>query len=154
MKRALVLVVALAVGGATYGAQALATVATQQLHGHLRSQARTSGCTSPVGICTAGRLDGTINGDFVFTMSDHPSSSTPGVFFYNGEIVVSTSRGELRCSDAGVYSFADPSGPNVELCTITSGTGEWAGATGSIRLHGTFTFAAGGDAHYDGDISR
>lgn len=154
MKRVLGLVLLLVLGVAGYGARALATASAQQVHGHLVSQALTSRCTSPVGVCTAGRLDGTINGAFVFTMSDHPSSATPGVFFYNGEIVVQTSRGELRCSDAGVYSFADSSGPNVELCTITGGTGDWAGVGGSIRLHGTFTLAAGGNAHYEGEIVR
>ena len=154
MKRVLVAVIVLGVGGAGYAARALATAGTQQVHGRLVSQALTSGCTSPVGICTAGRLEGTINGDFVFTMSSHPPSSTPDVFFYNGEIVVQTSKGELRCSDAGAYSFADPSGPNVELCTITSGTGDWAGVSGNIRLHGTFTDAGGGDAYFEGELSH
>jgi hypothetical protein len=154
MNRVVGFIVLLVLGAAAYGARALATAGAQQVHGHLVSQALTSRCTSPVGVCTAGRLHGTINGDFVFTMSDHPASTTPNVFFYDGEIVVQTSRGELRCSDAGVYSFADPSGPNVELCTITAGTGDWAGASGSIRLHGTFTGAAGGNAHYEGQISQ
>ena len=154
MKRLLIVVAVLVAAGAGYGARAIATADTQEAHGHLVSQALTSGCTSPVGLCTAGRLEGTINGDFVFTATSLQPSSTPGVFFYTGHIVVQTSKGEVRCEDAGAYGFADPSGPVVDLCTITGGTGDWAGVTGHIRIHGTFTLAEGGDSHYEGLISH
>lgn len=77
----------------------------QQAQGHLRSQAFTVGCTSPVGLCTAGRMDGVVEGDFVFTAESLVASDTPSVFFYTGHIVVQTSRGQLTCQDAGAYSF-------------------------------------------------
>jgi hypothetical protein len=137
-----------------YGAQALGSSDVQQIHGHLVSQAVTTGCTSPVGLCTAGRLEGVINGDFVFTASSLQPSATPGVFFYTGEIVVTTNQGEVRCQDAGAYSFVDPSGPVVDLCTITGGTGKYAGVSGHLRIHSTFTFAQGGDSHYEGTMTH
>lgn len=79
-------------------AQALA--GTKELTGQLTSHAVAEGCASPIGLCTAGRLVGGINGDLEFT------------------------------------------------CTITGGTGDYAGASGAIRIAGVFTFAGGGDSGY------
>jgi hypothetical protein len=153
MRGRLVVLAAAVAALAVYGTQALGSSSEQQAHGHLVSQVLTSGCTSPVGICTAGRLEGTVNGDFVFTATSLQPSATPGVLFYTGEIVVTTSRGEVRCQDAGAFQ-ASPPGGVVDLCTITGGTGDWAGASGHLRIHGTFTFAEGGDSHYEGVISH
>jgi hypothetical protein len=153
--RLLVLVALVAGAAGGYGVQALASAETQEAHGHLVSQVLSGpACTSPIGLCTAGRLEGTINGDFVFTATSLTPSSTPGVFFYTGEIVVQTSKGEVRCQDAGAYGLGQPSGPVVDICTITGGTGDWAGVTGHIRIHGTFTATEGGDSHYEGLITH
>jgi hypothetical protein len=138
---------------AGFGTIAAAAEDAQQVHGHLTSEAVTgSACTSPVGLCTAGRLDGVINGDFAFTAHSLQPTETANVFFYTGDIVVHTSRGDLRCTDAGAYDFA--SGGVVDLCTMTGGTGDWVGVQGHLRIHGTFTIAAGGNSHYEGEIAR
>jgi hypothetical protein len=139
---------------ALYVTQAFGSSGDQQAHGHLTSQVLAGpACTSAIGLCTAGRLDGTINGDFVFTADRLEPSDTPGVFFYTGHIVVETSRGRLTCQDAGVFGASAP-GPVADVCTIVSGTDDWAGVTGHLRIHGTFTFDAGGDSHYEGVISH
>jgi hypothetical protein len=65
---------------------------------------------------------------------------------------VHASRGDLGCTDAGVYNFA--SGGVVDICTVTGGTGDWAGTQGHLRIHGTFTIAEGGNSHYEGEIAR
>ena len=136
------------------GGYAIASSDEQQAHGHLVSQVLSGPtCPSPIGLCTAGRLEGTINGDFVFSATSLQPSATPGVLFYTGEIVAHTSRGEVRCEDAGAFQTSPPGGV-VDLCTITGGTGDWAGVTGHIRIHGTFTFAEGGNSHYEGVISH
>jgi hypothetical protein len=152
MKR-IALALALA-AAAAIGAGAYASSTTQDVHGHLVSHALTSGCASPVGLCTAGRLEGVVNGDFVFTADKLEPSDTPGVFFYTGHIVVDTSRGQLTCQDAGAYSFADPTGPVVDLCTIVGGTEDWAATSGTLRIHGVFTSAGGGDSRYEGTVTR
>ncbi len=154
MKGKLLVLAAGLVALTLYGTQALGSSGDQQAHGHLVSHAVTTGCTSAVGLCTAGHLEGTIEGDFAFTADSLTPSDTPGVFFYTGHIVVHTSKGDVTCQDAGAYSFADPSGPVVDLCTVLSGTGDWAGTTGNLRIHGVFTFADGGDSHYEGLISH
>jgi len=147
----LAVVVAAAAG---YGAQALASSDDRQAHGMLRSQVLTGpACGSPIGLCTAGRLTGTINGDFVFSATRLEPSDTPGVLFYTGHIVVQTQKGEVRCQDAGSFQVVAP-GAVADICTITGGTGDWAGVTGHIRIHGTFTFEDGGFSHYEGLISK
>ena len=139
---------------AAFGSVALATESERQVHGHLFSQVLTGpACTSPIGLCTAGRLTGVINGDFVFSATRLEPSDTPGILFYTGTIVVQTNRGEVRCQDAGAFGV-NPPGPVVDICTITSGTGDWAGVTGHIRIHGTFTFTEGGNSKYEGVISH
>ena len=151
---ALVAVAGAAGALAVFGAQALASADEQQAHGLLTSQVLAPpACTSVIGLCTAGRLDGTINGDFVFTADRLEPSDTPGVLFYTGHIVVQTSRGEVTCQDAGAFGVSG-AGPVADICTIVGGTGDWAGVTGHIRIHGTFTFAEGGFSHYEGLISH
>lgn len=45
-------------------------------------------------------------------------------------------------------------GSVADVCTIVAGTGDWAGVQGDIRIHGTFTFAEGGNSHYESVISH
>lgn len=150
----LLVVVAAAAAGSGY---ALAPEDAKQAHGTLRSQPLIEGCASPIGFCTAGRASGTINGDFVFTAHRFVPSDTPGVILFTGEIAFQTSRGEVRCQDAGAYDVDELEsgpGPFVSMCTISGGTGDWAGATGHIRIQGTFSLAEGGTSHYEGLISH
>ena len=100
-RRVLLFVVAAAVAAGGY---AFAANYSKQAHGSLRSQPLVEGCTSPVGFCTTGQASGTINGDFVFTATRFVPSDMPGVVLVTGEIVFQTSRGEVRCEDAGAYN--------------------------------------------------
>ena len=155
--RRLVLLLVVVAATAAGGGYALASEDAQQAHGSLRSQPLVEGCTSPIGFCTTGQASGTINGDFTFTATRFVPSDTPDVILYTGEIVFRTSRGEVRCEDAGAYNIDELEsgpGPFASLCTITGGTGDWAGATGHIRIQGTVTLAGGGNSHYEGLISR
>jgi len=155
MRRLVLLLVVAAAAAA--GGYAFAANDAQQAHGSLRSQPLVEGCTSPIGFCTTGQASGTINGDFVFTARRFGPSDTPGVVLYTGEIVFQTSRGELRCEDAGAYDgdeLESGPGPFASVCTITGGTGDWDGVTGHIRTHGTFSLAEGGNSRYEGLISR
>ena len=157
MSRLVLLLVFAAAAVAAGGGYALASKDAQQAHGSLRSQPLVEGCTSPIGFCTVGKASGTIKGDFVFTAFRTVPSDTSGVVLYTGEIVFQTKGGEVRCQDAGAYNIGELEtgpGPFGSVCTITGGTGDWAGATGHIRTHGTFTLAEGGNSDYEGLISR
>jgi hypothetical protein len=138
------------------GSASGSTAGVQQVHGHILSQQVTGeGCSSPVGLCTAGRFIGTIKGDFeFFATSIFTSGFSPTVFFYTGEIVAHTNQGDFRCIDTGALDVVSPDGQFVDLCTVASGTGDWAGATGYIQIVGTFTAAEGGNSDYRGKVSR
>ena len=133
------------------------TPGAMQAHGSLQSQPLFEGCSSPIGFCTVGTARGVLNGEFVFTARRSVLSDTPGVVLFTGEIIFKTGRGEVRCQDAGAYNMGELEsgpGPFASLCTITAGTGDWADATGHIRIQGTFSLAQGGNSRYEGLITR
>jgi hypothetical protein len=118
--------------------------------GHLTSRQVTGpACASPIGLCTAGRLTGGDQGAFEFAAARVAPSDVPGVLLYTGRLVVHTREGDLACTDAGAFNTAGD-GEVVDLCEVTGGTGQLSGATGYLRVFGTFTPAAGGDSDYRG----
>ena len=113
-------------------------------------------CLSPVGVCTGGRVWGGLQGDYQFTMSKLVPTAepeTPSIFFFTGRSIVHTGGGDLHGVDTGTIDLPPGQGGFASLITWTGGTGEWAGATGQIRLRGFLDAAAGttsGD--YEGSI--
>jgi hypothetical protein len=151
-----------ACGAALLLATATAQSGSSSVAGRLTSEAVTGpACTSPVGVCTRGALKGGLKGTFTFTASSVTATAdtpTTSVVAYTGDMVVTTSDGTLTCRDAGAFattgerSFAG-------VCTVVGGTGEFAGASGRLRLTGvTPDFGgapdAGGEADYEGTLAR
>jgi hypothetical protein len=129
---------------------AIVAAASNEDHGKFASMVITAGCTSPVGICTAGTLTGGLKGSFEFTATSLvPTADTPStsVLLYTGDIVVHTDGGDLLCKDAGAFESTGD-GAVSSVCHITGGTGDFVGAQGQIQFVGTFTFAAGGNGDY------
>jgi hypothetical protein len=127
------------------------------VHGHITSELLTGPeCTSPVGLCTRGRFTGDIRGAFVFTATSlTPSADTEqtGVVHYTGDILIRTQRGQISIKDAGAFNALPGSTGDVgAVSTIVAGTGRYAGASGRIRIRGTFTPEDGGDSAYSGEI--
>lgn len=58
--------------------------------------------------------------------------------------------GTLVLSEGGAYSTSD--GAFGQLFTVSSGTGGFAGATGTLRGMGTYLPANGGGAMYAGKL--
>lgn len=134
------------------GAQAGAVQGVMPVSGHLTSHVVAGPeCASPVGICTAGTLNGGIQGDFQFTALTLTPTGVPTVFSYTGTIEVQTKDGDIHISDAGAFDTTGD-GPVVDLSTITGGSGKFEGASGYIEIYGTFTFAAGGNSDYKGKV--
>jgi hypothetical protein len=114
----------------------------------------TSGCTSPVGLCTAGTLAGFPGGTTRFTAlglggapvgeaSIVTPPAEPGTTWsYRGDLVYTTPLGELRLEDVGVLDTAR--GTYTELQRVMSGTGHFAGATGDLFSYGHTTPAGDG----------
>ena len=124
--------------------------ASRRARGHFASNVVTEGCTSPVGICTAGTLTGGVNGTFVFTATSlQPTADTPttGVLLYTGDIVLTTRFGTLTCKDAGAFESTG-SGAVSSVCAVVGGTGNLTGAAGTVQFVGNFTFEGGGEGEY------
>lgn len=118
--------------------------------GHFSSVVDSEACASIVGICTEGTLTGALKGTFSFTatsLTPSADTETTGVMFYTGDIRLTTRDGVLLCKDAGAFDVNAP-GAVSSVCSVTGGTGEFAGASGTIQFVGTFTFADGGDGEY------
>lgn len=72
---------------------------------------------------------------------------------FHGRLVLLTARGDLVGEDRGLWNLA--TGAYIDLYTVTSGTGDYAGAHGAIVLTGTLDPASGhGDSRYAGVIAR
>lgn len=137
--------------GATFALTSGAVAAgSHTARGLFESDVVVDGCTSPVGICTHGTLTGGVNAEFDFTATSLvPTADTAAtsVLLYTGDIVVSHKFGTLTCKDAGAFQSAG-AGAVSSVCTIVAGTGDYAGATGSIQFVGNFTLPDGGEGEY------
>jgi hypothetical protein len=119
------------------------------------------GCTSPVGLCTAGQVTtptGAILGVASYTAQGigggvvgEASVVTPPVepsttWTYAGELVISTALGELVMSDVGIFDTAG--GAFTEFDRVVSGTGLFTGASGTLFING-FGFEDGSGFYSD-----
>jgi len=114
-----------------------------------------SGCASPIALCAGGQLYGGIKGELsIVATSLTPTQDTPatGVFVFTADDVIRTKTGDIYTKDAGVLNLAPNStGDDMSIATITGGTGDYAGATGNLRIYGTFS-ETGGEFNYEGQI--
>ncbi|HYG12056.1 MAG TPA: hypothetical protein VD835_19060 [Pyrinomonadaceae bacterium] len=114
-----------------------------------------SDCTSPIVLCAGGQLYGGVKGEFFLVgTSLTPTQDTPvtGVFVFTGDNVIRTKTGDIHTKDAGVLNLTPNStGDDMSIATITGGTGDFAGATGTLRIYGTFS-DAGGEFNYEGQV--
>jgi hypothetical protein len=99
-------------------------------------------CTAP--FCTAGRVWGGIQGSYAFAMTTlQPSGAVPSIMFFTGQSAITLKSGDaLHGTDTGTLDLG-PDGGFASLITFTGGTGEFAGATGQIKLRGQLDQAAG-----------
>lgn len=113
--------------------------------GGIRSSAVTVGCTSPVGLCTAGEFEGDLllHGTTAFTADGlAPAAGMPGseaatTLSYSGLLTITTSLGTLTTRDTGIFDTA--AGLFSSRDVIVGGTGIFAGATGHLFFSGTGT---------------
>lgn len=111
----------------------------------------------PLGICMRGTVDGKVHGTFTFVPAHFDSTvDSPTTLLTTGTASVEAKGGTFECKHAGAIEVGQDGpkadGPFVSLCNITGGTGKWAGATGYMRITGTFTLDQGGIGSYDGKL--
>ena len=116
------------------------------------------GCTSPVGLCTVAQMFGHLKGQAIFTATAiTPSADTPTtrVVFVIGDTTVVNARlggkrGTLAVKNAAAFRTVGE-GDLSDTQVIVGGTGDFAGATGSLRITGTFV-APSGTSTYEGTV--
>ncbi|MFO0724306.1 MAG: hypothetical protein U1E65_11015 [Myxococcota bacterium] len=114
-----------------------------------------SGCTSPVGLCTAGTVDnGQLRGTFSFTalglapFAGMPGVEAPTTLSLSGAVVFNLGGGDtVTSSDVGIFDSA--LGLETEVHRINGGTGRYAGATGELFGSG---FARPDGSGFDGEL--
>jgi len=115
--------------------------------GSFEAQVVVTGCASPVGLCTAGRVWGGIQGNYEFTMSSaapNGEPEVPTILFFTGHSKVTLKSGDVVLgTDTGVIDLPPGNGGFASLITFKGGTGTMANATGQIRLRGDFDPVAG-----------
>ena len=94
-----------------------------------------AGCTSPVGLCTAGTIgSGLLAGTTRFTVLTLAPGPSPYDLLYTGELVITTRSGSVTVRDYGVFNQS--TGQYFELQQIVSGTGRFKTATGWLTSSG------------------
>jgi len=128
------------------------------VRGHL-DEVPLEACASPVGLCTVARMSGSIHGDAIFTAATITVSANvalTGVVFVTGDTVVEDAklaghRGTVAIqNDASFRTTGDNALADVQ--TIVGGSGDFAGATGSLRISGDFVPGVGGSSTYEGEV--
>jgi hypothetical protein len=122
-----------------------------QITGHVEeTQVPPPTCLSPEGLCTIAQISGSLKGEAFFTASDiivSADTPTTGVVFVIGDTVVvdarlGDKRGTLTVKNAAVFRTIGD-GDLLDVQIITGGTGDFVGATGTVRSVGTFVAGSG-----------
>lgn len=105
-------------------------------------------CTSPVGICTLGTLDGQHPETYYFVMDylfPAGDPTQPNKFLYGGHSVITRVHGgaTLVSQDTGVLYFDGVLNPFVTTVNVVGGTKQYADATGQFVAAGQINFVTG-----------
>lgn len=98
-------------------------------------------------LCTGGPLTGGLAGTLTWRMDTMEATSNPDVVKLTGVDTITTATGTLTIPDVTFWNLA--TGDFIDAGVITSGTGAFAGAHGTLVIQGGFDPAAGhGTSNY------
>jgi hypothetical protein len=104
-------------------------------------------CTSPIGVCTIGALDGRHDETYFFVMDTLVPSPdlVPGKFVYTGHSLITRTHGgaTLIGQDSGFIFMDVAPAPFVTTVNIVGGTKQFAHATGQYVATGKLDFITG-----------
>jgi hypothetical protein len=105
-------------------------------------------------LCTESEWTGRLDGTSSFTLISLEDAQVPNanISRFHGDLVLSTANGDLIGQDSGIWDL--DTGQYVDIYTVTSGTGDYTGATAVIVLFGTLDPVTGeGFSHYRGLVA-
>jgi hypothetical protein len=126
-----------------------------RVHGRIQSTFTSTNCTSPVGLCTEGKISGAGPLDSAttfFALDVAPSAGIPAVepsanLSYSGMLTIKTRRGTLVTHDLGVLDAATASFTEMER--PASGTGIFANQSSVFFISGSIVNNGTG---FDGEL--
>ena len=152
MRRRAGLIVAAVVLVGLAVAPAVADPNTKSVRGTFEEQAVSGpACTSPVGLCAAGRFRGGLHGPFDIVVAGTTPTSNPDVIVLDTASVLHTRTGDLSFSGLTLYNTATGYFSSVD--EVSGGTGAWAGASGTLQSAGRFTVEEGGSGRFQAVIT-
>jgi hypothetical protein len=146
LRRALVAIVVVLVGGAGVASQAVAQPGPLKVKGTFDSQTVTGpSCTAPTGQCFKGAFHGSIQGITEGSLLSVTPTQQTDVVLIDAAFTIHARRGDLTFGHEQIMYNTSPSG-NGEfslLAEVTGGTGRYAGATGYLQGIGTRPLSTG-----------
>jgi hypothetical protein len=151
-----VLAVAGAVGATAMTSRVHADERCRHVHGHFQSTFTTANCTSPIGLCTAGKITGggfLDSSDTFLAFDAAPSAGLPSVepaanVSYSGQLTINARLGTLVTKDLGVIDGVHNA--FTELERPTSGSGIFTNASNVFFISGALVNNGNG---FDGELS-
>jgi hypothetical protein len=137
------------IGGSSVARDGHAGSSCRPVSGKIHSLFTPTGCTSPIGLCTAGTITGgELDGATTFlALSAAPSAGMPSVepaanLSYSGELTIDTHCGTLVTHDLGVLDATGLAFTEIER--PFSGTGVFENATNDFFISGAITDGGNG----------
>jgi hypothetical protein len=117
-----------------------------------------SACLSPVGLCSVSQIRGELQGEARFTASSvtpNFESALTGLVFVTGDIVITGARlgprsGNVYLKNGAVFRTVG-AGDLSDVQVVVGGDGDFAGASGAVRVSGTLLNGSG-TSRFEGTV--
>jgi hypothetical protein len=115
-------------------------------------------CLSPVGLCSVSQISGELQGRARFTASSiipNMDGALTGLVFITGDIVIIGARlgsrsGNVYLKNGAVYRTVG-AGDLSDVQVVVGGDGDFAGASGAVRVSGTLLNGSG-TSRFEGTV--
>jgi hypothetical protein len=136
-------VTALAAAGAAFATQPEPREVCRDIFAEMHEFPTTVNCTSPLGFCAAGTIEGNfgLNGTTFFSVDGSAATppESPGTSSFTGIFTITTPHGSLTLRETGISypRRGNPAGGFVAtIDEVQSGTGRYSNTTGVLFFHG------------------